>query len=261
MNSATIQAAFRQIFTSSREFGRNTFIIGKDAINRTIKRNIIEHYLVGFAKEIPLLVFAYTDELNRGFVLTNFRLIWRYSDGDEEYDIYLEDIQRAEAGRLLLARTMTIIDVTGKEYPRMYMTGMDNVDTFVAQFNEFIALIHGVDDEDTSAWPSYDDELEKASCEKIRTCGWQYSQSGRISSATRELSRKNFCQSRVHVRQIHLSRRARRKKYRESKKSHRCLCKSEKRRIWDGLLRHYGFRRRRGRNSFDEQRNLRSQSV
>ena len=119
--------------------------------------------MVGFEKEIPLLVFAYTDELNSGFVLTNFRLIWRYSDGDEEYDIYLEDIQRAEAGRLLLARTMTIIDVTGKEYPRMYMTGMDNVDTFVAQFNEFIALIHGVDDEDTSAWPSYDDELEKSS--------------------------------------------------------------------------------------------------
>ena len=162
MNSASIQAAFRQVFVDSRSYGRNTFIIGKDPINRTIKRNIIEHYLVGYEKEVPLLVFAYTDELNSGFVLTNFRLIWRFSDGAEEHEIYLDDIARAEAGRFVLARTMTITDVTGKEYPRIYMTGMDNVDRFVAQFNEFIALINGVDDEDTSSWPSYDNEPSRS---------------------------------------------------------------------------------------------------
>ena len=106
------------------------------------------------------MVFAYTDELNSGFVLTNFRLIWRFSDGDEEHDVDLEDIARAEAGRFVLARTMTIIDVTGKEYPPIYLTGMDNVDQFVSQFNEFIAIINGVDEVDTSDWPSYDDEPE-----------------------------------------------------------------------------------------------------
>ena len=142
MNSASIQAAFRQVFVDSRPYGRNTFIIGKDPINRTIKRNILEHYLVGYEKEVPLLVFAYTDELNSCFVLTNFRLIWRFSDGAEEHEIYLDDIARAESGRFVLARIMTIIDVIGKEYPRIYMTGMDNVDQFVAQFNEFIALIN-----------------------------------------------------------------------------------------------------------------------
>ena len=115
------------------------------------------HYLE-YKNEVPLLVFAYTDESNSGFVITNMRLVWRFGDGAEEHDVDLEDIERAEAGRFVLARTMTITDVTGKDYPRIYMTGMDNVDQFVAQFNEFIALIHGIDEEDTSGWPSYAEE-------------------------------------------------------------------------------------------------------
>lgn len=162
MNSEIVQAAFHQVFKSSQPYGQRTFIIGVDKINRAIKRNIVEHYLE-HKGEIPLLVFAYVDELNNGFVLTNQRLVWRYLDGQEEHDIDLEDIQHAEAGSSFLARVMRITDVTGKEYPKIYMTGMDNVDQFVAQFNEFIALINGVDDEDTSDWPSYNDEPKRTS--------------------------------------------------------------------------------------------------
>lgn len=162
MNSEIVQAAFRQVFKTSRPYGKRTFIIGVDKINRAIKRNIVEHYLE-HEGEVPLLVFAYVDELNNGFVLTNQRLVWRYLDGQEEHDIDLEDIQRAEAGSSFLVRVMRITDVTGKEYPKIYMTGMDNVDQFVAQFNEFIALINGIDDEDTSAWPSYNDETKRTS--------------------------------------------------------------------------------------------------
>lgn len=162
MNSEIVQAAFHQVFKSSQPYGQKTFIIGVDKINRAIKRNIVEHYLE-HEGEVPLLVFAYVDELNNGFVLTNQRLVWRYLDGQEEHDIDLEDIQRAEAGSSFLVRVMRITDVTGKEYPKIYMTGMDNVDQFVAQFNEFIALINGIDDEDTSAWPSYNDETKRTS--------------------------------------------------------------------------------------------------
>ena len=162
MNSEIVQAAFRQVFKSSRPYGKSTFIIGVDKINRAIKRNIVEHYLE-YEGEVPLLVFAYVDELNSGFVLTNQRLVWRYSDGQEESDIDLEDIQRAEAGSSFLARVMRITDVTGKEYPKIYMTGMDNVDQFVSQFNEFIAIINGIDEVDTSDWSSYDDEPPRTS--------------------------------------------------------------------------------------------------
>lgn len=167
MNSESIQSAFRQVFKSSRLYGSRTFIIGVDKINRAIKRNIVEHYLE-YEGEVPLLVFAYVDELNNGFVLTNQRLVWRYLDGQEEHDIDLEDIERAEAGSSFLARIMRITDVTGKEYPKIYMTGMDNVDQFVAQFNEFIALINGVDEVDTSSWASHDDEPSRASA-PVRT--------------------------------------------------------------------------------------------
>ena len=167
MNSESVQSAFRQVFKSSRLYGSKTFIIGVDKINRAIKRNIVEHYLE-YEGEVPLLVFAYVDELNNGFVLTNQRLVWRYLDGQEEHDIDLEDIQRAEAGSSFLARVMRITDVTGKEYPKIYMTGMDNVDQFVAQFNEFIALINGVDEVDTSSWASHDDVPSRSSA-NVRT--------------------------------------------------------------------------------------------
>lgn len=167
MNSEIVQSAFRQVFKSSRSYGSRTFIIGVDKINRAIKRNIVEHYLE-YEEEVPLLVFAYVDELSNGFVLTNQRLVWRYLDGQEEHDIDLEDIERAEAGSSFLVRIMRITDVTGKEYPKIYMTGMDNVDQFVAQFNEFIALINGVDEVDTSNWASYDDESSRSSA-PVRT--------------------------------------------------------------------------------------------
>lgn len=167
MNSESVQSAFRQVFKSSRSYGSRTFIIGVDKINRAIKRNIVEHYLE-YEGEVPLLVFAYVDELNNGFVLTNQRLVWRYLDGQEEHDIDLEDIQRAEAGSSFLARVMRITDVTGKEYPKIYMTGMDNVDQFVAQFNEFIALINGVDEVDTSNWAFHDDAPSRSSA-TVRT--------------------------------------------------------------------------------------------
>ena len=51
MNFASIEAAFRKVFTSSSIYGRNTFIIGKDRINRTIKRNLIEHYSLALKKK------------------------------------------------------------------------------------------------------------------------------------------------------------------------------------------------------------------
>lgn len=58
MDSENVMAAFDKIFTSSRIYGRNVFIIGRDKINRAIKQNINEYYLE-YKGELPLFAFAY----------------------------------------------------------------------------------------------------------------------------------------------------------------------------------------------------------
>lgn len=153
MDSENVMAAFDKIFTSSRIYGRNVFIIGRDKINRAIKQNINEYYLE-YKGELPLFAFAYMgEEMNEGFVITNYRIIWRYSDGDYCGDVDLEDIRRVEIGRSVLARVMKIIDFTGKKYPDIYLTGMDSEEEFVNNLNEFIAVINGVDDIDDWSRP------------------------------------------------------------------------------------------------------------
>ena len=158
MHSEVVVSAFNQVFKDSRPYGKNVYIIGKDPINRAMKRNILQYYLE-YKNEIPHLAFDYMgEEMKEGFVITNFRLVWHYSDGSDHYDVDLEDIQRVEAGRSVLARVMQITDVTGKKYPKIYLTGMDAIDIFVQQLNEFVAVMNGVDDEDVSDWPVYEDE-------------------------------------------------------------------------------------------------------
>ena len=149
LKPAEIIACFKVAFPKSRPYGNQIIIIEQDPTNKNMRNNIAKY--LEYRDEVPLLAFNYEKEIEEGFVISDCRIAWYY--GTEECSCELIDIGEVELGRSMLARTMNITDVTGKKYPKIYLTGIDNEEAFVEAFRKFLWLMNNYEEVANEAPP------------------------------------------------------------------------------------------------------------
>lgn len=125
---------FRKYFDDGREFGNEFYVFGTDIVLEVILSSVDDAF--GHSEdEIKLFAFNAKGLFDQGFLLTDKYFYWKDIDKN---CVRMDDVYDIRVDKRILANVMYFITDHKTKFPDIYLTGIDNLNTFLFKFREFI---------------------------------------------------------------------------------------------------------------------------